>query len=763
MAEKGVRTDNIGNRVSLAKEVLVNDESGTGLQPYGELANQLAGVGAVAEKISGVQQSITHDKIFAESWSELAGRSAAEDGQGAEVVVEDEGTHNQATATGYDGPVVDNAGQYKAVAGWGRWLRIGDPPYSKFESRVTTTELRQSAQERVNVDLRQRLLLNDAARGWAFPFFNQGGVIGGWKDWAGTFMARTFRASMTEDTDLPDSSLGTPLAKDMAGKVAIGVLKSGQTFIHDILMRLRSEASVLPDRSIGTPIVRDKQGRVAMSVRKTGEIFIHRLAGETVDDLASRLQGEVIATGQLIAGVPGYNHRSYDADHYLITVPTFFGPVDVLWKKSGTGIAFAATNEPIELLSCSGQSNTMAGGGFPDLYGFVTKGISDPHRAFEAAGHRAFGDGDGSAPPWQPGDIAALAPAGRDTEQGGINQWTPDAIQFSVIAQDQYKSRVQRIYMQLTSAEGGTSLLEYMPGTAKGDNIAGMINEASSMLQSQYGRPSIMHTHFLIGHEMDVYTGYDSYGDLLSAFADYVLGVGEALPGNVAAGLRPKLLAYQPNDAITEPLGNIKSTALDTLSRSFTDPDIVCIGPVYHERTTDYGIHMMGKLMTADLFAHVHDIVREGGDFRPLHAKRDGSGNREPAVRTGTTIEIVIEGPDGILEFDQDWLDFSLQNHGLQYVDDTNSASITAVELYSYRAYQDRKIIITLDNEPTGSNPRIVISGVENTTDPHRPGGMTDIYVSGPPSFWHPHFPRYVSPEKRFYLSRDIVPVTTGV
>ncbi|QQM29281.1 hypothetical protein JET14_13185 [Martelella lutilitoris] len=666
---------------------------------------------------------------------------------------------NVTALTAHTGATDNPHGTTKAQIGLGDVANLAPSamPISSAQQKALDDNARETETATI------RFLLNDGVPGWVAAFVSKAGVIGGWKDRAGTFMMRTFRTPMNETSDLPDSSAMTPLAKDMAGKTAIGVLGSGQTFIHDILAKMRrSPPSDLPDNNRGTAILRDKSGKVSLSQKSDGSLFVWRFTDETIKYLAKVLADKLNVNGQLFSGVPGYNHRSFDADHYLITMPTMFGPVDVVYPKSGTGLAFAATNDYFIILSCSGQSNTLDGGGFPDLYGYATKGIYDRHRAFEPDGHRHFGDGSGSPAPWQSGDITALAPAGRDFEQGGINQWTPDVIQFSAIANDQYAQRAQQIYVQVTTAEGGTPLIEYLPGTTKGDSIQGSVEETATMIQSVYGRKSIMYSHFLIGHENETHTGYDSYSDVLTAFVNYVCGFGEDLPGNVEAGVRPKVLAYQPNDATTEALGDIKASALETLSLSFTNPDLVCIGPVYHERTTDDGIHMVGKFMTAELFAHVHDIIRDGGDYKPLHAKRDGSGNIVSAIRTGTTIEIIIEGPNGILEFDQDWLNFALESHGLKYVDDTSSASIAAVELYSYRSYQDRKIIITLDQEPTGTNPKIVISGVENTTDEGHPGGMTDIYVTGRPSFWHPYFPQYTTSHIRHYLCRDIVPVTTA-
>ncbi|MEO1986591.1 MAG: hypothetical protein ABGX47_08065 [Martelella sp.] len=52
MAQNGVTTENIGNHVSVAKEVVVNGDNGTGLQSFGALAQQLSGTGAVANRLN---------------------------------------------------------------------------------------------------------------------------------------------------------------------------------------------------------------------------------------------------------------------------------------------------------------------------------------------------------------------------------------------------------------------------------------------------------------------------------------------------------------------------------------------------------------------------------------------------------------------------------------------------------------------------------------------------------------------------------------
>lgn len=60
------------------------------------------------------------------TWDELSAQTGYDDGAGAEVLDADEGTHLQATATGYDGASVANAGRYRYSASWDRWVRLGE-------------------------------------------------------------------------------------------------------------------------------------------------------------------------------------------------------------------------------------------------------------------------------------------------------------------------------------------------------------------------------------------------------------------------------------------------------------------------------------------------------------------------------------------------------------------------------------------------------------------------------------------------------------
>jgi hypothetical protein len=554
-----------------------------------------------------------------------------------------------------------------------------------------------------------RSLPRDGYVGWADPVADrQGRIAGGWKDRAGTFAARSFQMA---EADVPER-----------------------------------------DGSFGTPLARDGAGRVALAVKTDGSTHIYRLDGPTLAQLATDLSPVLTVNGQLIGGIPGWNHRGYDDQHWLVTMPTFFGPVDVLYPKTGSGLQLAATNLPPELLSMSGQSNMQDGGDADHPYGLFNK-LKDPHRALMPSPRAYWGDGTGSAAAYASGDISALVPAVQIYEAAGSNQIAMYPMILSAIACDQREQRQQRLYAVAASFEGGTPLSEYLAGQTKGDNIAAYVPAIETMVQASYGRNPIMYAHFLFGHESPSYVApYGSYGEMLSAFADQVCGTGEALDANVAAGVRPKVIVYQPNDGIgTADNKTIVQSALDTLAVALSDDDVICVGPVYHEKTVDSGIHMVAKAQTCELMAHAYDLVRAGLDFVPLHV----SG----ASLSGAVITATLSGPSGFVTLDDDWLP-TLTDGGLYYDDDSHSAAIASVAIVNTSATV-RELTITLDATPSGANPKLYIGGLNNAADGGHPGGMASFYVAGPKSFWHRNgFERWTTPELRFYLCRDVVAVS---
>ncbi len=599
--------------------------------------------------------------------------------------------------------------------------------------------------------LRGAQLNRTGIKGYAFALVDGvGRVVGVLADGKAAFGGYRLNPTTFRDRGGP---LGYPLVSDGEGKSPIHVMPDGAIHIGKLSaetsaaltkdgLPLKAEATRPRGGPLGTPLIADKDGRVALHVDASGALSARALSGDFIQAVRDGLQ-----SGEDLSEIPGWNRQPLDASTVLTTIPSEFGPVEVEWPRSGNGLVWVRTDLRVEIISMSAQSNAIDGGD-GDNYNFILRGIRD-HRALRDASGRAFGDGDGSADPWQAGDITGFVRAGQESEIAGINQFTPDAITFSCIATDQREVRPQRAYVQMASVEGGRALTEFMAGTVKGDNIAGMISETADVLADTYGRASIMYAHCLIGHENSDSTGFADYGTMLSQFADEVCGYGAALDGNVAAGVRPKVLAYQPNSGITEAPADrktLKESATETLRVGLSDPDVVCIGPVYHEKTVDNGIHMAGKLMTAELFAHVYDLVRAGQDFVPLHVS--------VATIDSNVITLTIDGPDGYLVADDDWMPM-LDDYGLFYDDETSSAAIQTVQI------NPRSIELTLDAVPTGANPTVYIAGQNNTSDPGHPGGMASIYVPGRQSYWYRRgFHKWTTPELRFYLCRAAVAVS---
>ena len=689
-------------------------------------------ISTLAADVTELQSATSYASILRPTWAELAELAPSGIGQRAEVADSDTGTHTDPETSA----TVDNAGQYTAFG-----TEIGDWTWvqptglgGKLTAASNLSDVADAATARVNIGAAAQAEFEAEAQA---------------------------RAAVTRDVaKVRAGNLGRDGVEDWAWPVMDRLSQVGGGFRRDASFQaqyFRLPAPALLSRDVPRiPLVADSESHMALGFEPDGKLIVPAFSEETVALLQSLVGGAgSVVSGGLFENVPGWNHRTYDATHRLITMPTLFGPVDVLYPVSGSGLAFAVTRRAVELFMVSGQSNTFLGGNkTAGINGFALRGVRDPHRAFRSAHGTSWGDGSGSAAAYSPGDLSAIVPSGQDEESSNAGQFTPDVIQFSAIATDAREAREQRVYLQLTSAESGTPLTQYMAGTTKGDNIASAIPAAEALIQGTYGRDLIMYAHFLIGHEGVDFTGYDSYGALLSAFADEVCGYGAALEANVAADVRPRVITYQPNSYITDaatPNGTtIRQTALDTLATALSDTDVVCIGPVYHERAVDDGIHMTGKLMTGELFAYVYDKVRSGDGFTPLHITS--------ATRDGAVITLELDGPAGFLALDDDWMP-DLEHAGIHYGDDSGSASVASVALVNTSA-TNRTIEVTLDAVPSGGNPMIYVAGHNNTTDETRPGGMASIYIPGPRSFWHAAgYTEFTTPEIRFYICRQRVAV----
>lgn len=549
------------------------------------------------------------------------------------------------------------------------------------------------------------------------------------------------------------------------------------------------DASTAPARfgSYGTPLAVNEDGVVAVSVLANGKVRAPRgLDPKTLRVLRDQLDLVGSGVGSLVGDLPGFNHRtSLIASHVTATMMTPFGPVDADVPISGTGNALALSNGPVELDSTSGQSNVTAGSADPDADGDVTtggddsdfgqilRGWRDPHRCFRGNILRySTSASTGLAPSYAAsGGMSSILPSGFDAEVYGTYSFSPDRLQFSIIAMDQYFQRPQTVHLQQTSAQGGTDLTEYMPGQAKGDNIAGAdglggyIYGAQSYMQSNYGRQVIMRCHYLWGHEAGPADGdgvtYLTYAELLSAFADYVCDAGEGLAGNVAAGVRPVVITYQPNQSrgTVDYKTYSSGGTLGTLECALTDPDVFSIGGVYDEKTADGGIHKLAKLMTAEKMAYVRDAwVHRGVKTVTPYIDEENSVIDGPTI----TLPIITNLPGPMME-DSDWMP-SIPLGGIHYDDDTHSAEITSIEINNVMPAViggsdiNIELILHMSTTPTGANPRIYVAGRNNNTHEEWSGGLCSFYIPGIPSFWHRMgFSKWCTPEIRWRLAPQIV------
>ena len=115
------------NAVREFADVYAKSEVDAAITGIDEDVDALRGdVSDLAAEIDIVGASITTNQIVAASWSDLVTLAGTIDRQGAEVVADDTGTHGAASVTGYDGPLVANAGRYSWSESWSRWVRVGD-------------------------------------------------------------------------------------------------------------------------------------------------------------------------------------------------------------------------------------------------------------------------------------------------------------------------------------------------------------------------------------------------------------------------------------------------------------------------------------------------------------------------------------------------------------------------------------------------------------------------------------------------------------
>lgn len=125
MAEAGVTTGEF-DPANLVDDLLGNRAGSTVRIDKDALATQLANDGPLADALATLESQITSGLVLRQTWASLLAITPTTAGTGGEVMETDTGTHLAASATGYDGAVVPNAGRYSWSATWLRWVRIGD-------------------------------------------------------------------------------------------------------------------------------------------------------------------------------------------------------------------------------------------------------------------------------------------------------------------------------------------------------------------------------------------------------------------------------------------------------------------------------------------------------------------------------------------------------------------------------------------------------------------------------------------------------------
>lgn len=121
----GLKTSSLDEE-ALIDEVLGNKGNSSAKVSFDNFSQQLLGMGPLSAKIDQIGDQFLTGLTPASSWPDLQSIVPTGDDVGSTVPDTDTGSHLQATATGYDGPSVPNAGEYRWVPAWSRWLRVSD-------------------------------------------------------------------------------------------------------------------------------------------------------------------------------------------------------------------------------------------------------------------------------------------------------------------------------------------------------------------------------------------------------------------------------------------------------------------------------------------------------------------------------------------------------------------------------------------------------------------------------------------------------------
>jgi hypothetical protein len=230
------------------------------------------------------------------------------------------------------------------------------------------------------------------------------------------------------------------------------------------------------------------------------------------------------------------------------------------------------------------------------------------------------------------------------------------------------------------------------------------------------------------------------YAATLERLADDLAGDIAAITGQT---VRPELMIQQINTTDAQP--GITGVELDqlALARRRLGHGITLIGPMYQGR---FGagdiIHVsdLGKMALADVAGLVFDRVRRGVSFTPLWPLS--------ATRSGVTIDVTFAVPGNGLAFDTDLVP-PTPNQGFNYWDDSGSARVVSVAIVGADTVR-----LTLDQVPTGANPRIQYALGNDAVIDGFASGRGNLYSEDPASSVYQRLGYPVPPKVRHYAVR---------
>jgi hypothetical protein len=243
---------------------------------------------------------------------------------------------------------------------------------------------------------------------------------------------------------------------------------------------------------------------------------------------------------------------------------------------------------------------------------------------------------------------------------------------------------------------GGNPLSTFVRGTDQWNALMEMADNAGPAL-SNYNKGSYCSAYVFIQGESGS-AGYRS--DLLAYINDVIpeikLKTGQASD--------PEFFLLQiSSPSNTAPGGE---NGVD-LAQFLVTQDKLGLGsttatPMYQFPLSD-NIHVsaLGRMAMGEVIAEVHNtVVTKNATFQPLMPSA--------VTISGAVVTIVFDVPAGDIEFDLDGVEPAI-NFGFEYVDDTLTASISSVIIVSSDTLE-----ITLDQTPTGSNPKIKYAQAQN-------------------------------------------------